>query len=303
MKTINSNTLDTRLIDLLQQNGRQSYQALALQLEVSINTVKRHVEQLVKDKIIRIAAAVDPTRVGYPVELAMMFNVRHGRLDPVFKELARQTVVHRISKVIGRFDIIALVRLQRTEEISVFYQEILANISGIRDIETYVSLRNEKQRYILMDWTYIDSPYKKLIGLLQEDGRRSYTSLSEDLGVSRSIVQRAMQKLIRERIIHISAVVNPEKIGLPVAAGIGLHIKPEKLESIINSLGKQTAIMYITKMTGRYDTFAFGRFSSHYHLSDFNRDVLGKLAGIRDFETFVFLETLLGPIYGGSVPG
>ncbi|MFC1986919.1 Lrp/AsnC family transcriptional regulator, partial [Chloroflexota bacterium] len=57
-------SLDRRLIDLLQQDAHQPSKVLAKQLSVSSSTVRRRVKRLIQQGIIRIIAIPKPEKIG-----------------------------------------------------------------------------------------------------------------------------------------------------------------------------------------------------------------------------------------------
>ncbi len=58
-----------------------------------------------------------------------------------------------------------------------------------------------------MDLTVLDDVDKKLIKLLQEDGRKSLVSIGRDLGISHVSVKKRLEKLLSEGIISIEALI------------------------------------------------------------------------------------------------
>src|SRR5579885_2255980 len=57
--------IDLRIVQLLQENGRRSNSDIARQIGVSEPTVRKRIERLVQDRIIKVVAVFNPRRTGY----------------------------------------------------------------------------------------------------------------------------------------------------------------------------------------------------------------------------------------------
>ncbi len=136
----------------------------------------------------------------------------------------------------------------------------------------------------------IDSLAERLIKLLQKDARRSSDVLAKQLKVSPATVRRRMRRLIQNGTMRIAAIVDPAKIGLPLAAMIALHVEHDKLDSVVTRLYKQPEVGWLSTTTGRFDIMALARFPSNEELSKFIQKEITEIEGIRDSETFVCLN-------------
>ncbi len=140
-------TLDRKLIQLLQKDARQSSEVLAKQLKVSAATVRRRVRKLIQEEILHVVALVDPAKVGYPLCAFMAFDVAHDKLDDVLDALSAEPEVVWASTTTGRFDILALARFASTDELSDFVEKRVIKIDGVNNSETSICLRINKGRY------------------------------------------------------------------------------------------------------------------------------------------------------------
>ena len=140
-------SFDKKIIDLMGQNAQQSSEMLAKQLKVSSATVRRRIKKLVQNKVIRIVALADPSKVGAPLAAFIALDVDHNKLDTVMERLANRPEVKWVSSSTGRFDILALTRFSSTDELSDFMQAELANLEGVRNSETFICLKIRKGLY------------------------------------------------------------------------------------------------------------------------------------------------------------
>ena len=140
MKTNKVDTLDEKLIRLLQQDARRSSDALAKRLQVSPATVRRRVRNLIRKGVVRIAAIPDPAKVGLPVAAIIAMKVDRERLRDVMSGVASRPEVGWVCATTGRFDLVAIARFHTTEELSKFLQSELPRMQGIEDSETFLCL-------------------------------------------------------------------------------------------------------------------------------------------------------------------
>ncbi len=135
----------------------------------------------------------------------------------------------------------------------------------------------------------VDDLDRRIILLLQEDGRASNTDLSRRLGVSESTVRRRVGQLVRSGVIQVTAIPNPSALGFQAEALIGLEVQMGLLDSVAEQLSQIPEVHYISSCTGRFDLFIWAVFSLQEELSNFLRNKLPSITGIRRSETFVNL--------------
>ena len=136
--------LDERLISLLSKDARQTSEVLARQLSVNPSTVRRRVQKLIKDGVIRIAALPDAEKTGFTFRAVVAFNVTHDKLDEVVEKLAAREEVSWLSVTTGRFDVIAIMHFRSSEDFFTFMQREIGLLEGVRDTETFVCLHRGK---------------------------------------------------------------------------------------------------------------------------------------------------------------
>ncbi len=139
-----------------------------------------------------------------------------------------------------------------------------------------------------------DSLDKPLIELLQVDAHQSSEKLARQLKVSPSTVRRRIRGLITSGVLHIVAVVDPDKVGFPLTAIIALDIAHEKLDSAMNMLASRSEVKWVSSTTGRFDVMAYAQFRSTEELSSFVEKELARMEGLRDSETFICLRVRKG---------
>ena len=140
-------TLDEKLIRLLEKNAYQSSDALARQLDVSASTVRRRIRKLMTNNILRIVGLVDPIKIGYPLIVGIAFDVEHAKMDLVAQQLFIYPEIKFLSTTTGRFDMLVTAIFKSTEELTEFVQRKLSKVEGIKHSETSICMEIKKGRY------------------------------------------------------------------------------------------------------------------------------------------------------------
>ena len=130
---------------------------------------------------------------------------------------------------------------------------------------------------------------RKLIELLQVNGRASNARIARDVGVSEGTVRRRLRKLIQDEIIRVVAVPDPAKMGYTTVALVGIQADPDKLDSVAEQLARLSESQYVSLTTGSYDIFIWVALPSSEELGRFLLQKVGMIPGIRRTETFVHL--------------
>ena len=118
--------------------------------------------------------------------------------------------------------------------------------------------------------------------------------MARQLNISRSTVRRRLRKLLRNEVVRIGVLVDPNKAGLPLRAVIAFDIAHDKLELAIEVISSYPQVKWLCTMTGRFDVMAMALFRSTNELSDFVEKELASLEGVKDSETFICLQAKKG---------
>lgn len=130
----------------------------------------------------------------------------------------------------------------------------------------------------------------RLITELAKDARQSSAELSRKLGVSETTIRRRIQHLEKQGVITFSAILNPTKLGYSIIAIIALEVDLGSIDKISESLALCPNVRYVSLCTGNHDIFIGTWFHSSSELTQFVKDYLAKVPGIRKSETFVILD-------------
>jgi Lrp/AsnC family leucine-responsive transcriptional regulator len=102
----------------------------------------------------------------------------------------------------------------------------------------------------------MDNIDKRLISLLQNDGRMSLSEIGKHLGMSHVAVSKRLDKLQKMEVVQVTAGVNAEQLGIKVLF-MGLETENiEIAEHIMKKYENCPRLISLAPVTGRYNLFA-----------------------------------------------
>jgi len=149
-------------------------------------------------------------------------------------------------------------------------------------------LTGQSPRAIL--FAIMDDLDLRLISELTKDARQSSAELSRTLNVSETTIRRRIQHMEEQGIITFTAILNPAKLGYSIIAIIALEVELGKIDKVSESLANCPNVRYVSLCTGNHDLFIGTWFHSSSELTQFVKDYLAGVPGIRKSETFVILD-------------
>lgn len=91
-----------------------------------------------------------------------------------------------------------------------------------------------------------------IISHLQADGRRAFTTIAKDLGISEASVRQRVSRLLRTKVIQIVAVSSPLDLGL-IWAQVHLRVKGERIEAVAEAVAQLPQVDYVSICAGDFD--------------------------------------------------
>ena len=138
----------------------------------------------------------------------------------------------------------------------------------------------------------VDELDRKIIKMLQVDGRLSNTEIARVLEITETTVRKRIAHLLDERLISIVAVPTPEAAGMNLSAIIGISVELTAIHGVADAIRSYTEVRYIGMSAGRYDLMVEAFFTDQEHLLEFVTDKLGSLPGITNLETSIILKVV-----------
>lgn len=103
----------------------------------------------------------------------------------------------------------------------------------------------------------LDSFDRRLLAIVQRDASRTSESISGELGLSPSAVQRRLKRLRASgAIARVVAVLEPDRVGRPAFFVVGIEVdreRPEPLQRLHAWLDAEDAVQQVYYVTGSVD--------------------------------------------------
>jgi len=131
---------------------------------------------------------------------------------------------------------------------------------------------------------------KRIIEHLQADGRRPFTQIALDLGVSEAAVRARTNRLIERGILQVVGVTDPLKLGFHQMAMIGIRCQSDRLVAVAEELAEMPEVDYVVITAGTYDLLIETVCEDNEALLRFLAERLRAIEGVRETETFVYLR-------------
>ena len=140
-------SLDEQLIAYLQSDGRTPYTTLAAELGVAEATVRKRVNRLIDNEILRIVGVTSRERLGLRTQAIVGVKVDGDSVDRVIEELQPLDVVRYIGVAAGEFDLILELVARSNEELFTFLTRTLRDIPGVVASQTSLIMKVCKKTY------------------------------------------------------------------------------------------------------------------------------------------------------------
>jgi Lrp/AsnC family transcriptional regulator, regulator for asnA, asnC and gidA len=135
----------------------------------------------------------------------------------------------------------------------------------------------------------LDDVDKALIEALQGDGRRPYTKLAAEVGLSEAAVRQRVQRLIESGVTQIVAVTDPMMLGFRRMAMVGLSIEGD-LRAAADTIAAIPEVDYVVIVGGSFDLLLEVVCEDDDHLLSLLNDKVRATPGVRATETFTYLS-------------
>lgn len=135
----------------------------------------------------------------------------------------------------------------------------------------------------------LDDVSKRIVELLQEDGRRAYASIGKAVGLSEAAVRQRVQRLLDHGVMQIVAVTDPLQLGFARQAMIGIRCTGD-MRPVAEALAAMPEVDYVVLTAGSFDLLVEVVCADEDHLVRVLNEHIRTLDGVATTETFVYLK-------------
>jgi len=137
----------------------------------------------------------------------------------------------------------------------------------------------------------LDDANKAIVEELQQDGRRTYGSIAEAVGLSEAAVRQRVQKMREAGIMQIVAVTDPLQVGFRSQAMVGIRADGDARD-VADRLAAVDDIDYVVMCAGTFDILVELVCEDEERILEILNGVIRKIPGVRDTEMFIYLKLM-----------
>ena len=229
---------DIQILRLLADNCRISFRSIGVKLGLTTNTVKRRVNNLVKNKVIsKFMANVNLAYLGYHIVLLLTIRLNKELPKKLEKKLADFGQVYFHVHGAGGVVVFGLAisndRAENDVEIKQMCSRVVRDIEEIiKPAQVYTAFSSARlSRSIELketDW--------KIIKYLISNPRATALRTASDLTVSQRTIIRRLERMVKHRVLDFGIVYNPEAMKGFIYLGMLIQVEQLYHEDIVQRL-------------------------------------------------------------------
>jgi len=303
-RTIKSpNELDLAIIKQLQIDARKPFTTIAQELGLPESTVRKRVDRLESNGIVRFTAFADPLRLGFQYWSLINIKVELHALERTAEAVAKNPEIFFVGITTGEYNLFIAGVFKSNADLLNFLNTRLPKGQDIIETTTSNVMRIFKRtghifpnrsstpprmRAPRMDFDeeYEISPVDlKIIAVLQAEGRKSFAQVASQVGIAESTVHNRVTRLTKLGILQFEAYADPLRIGYQHWTLLWFRIESRKPLFVATELTQFPELFFVGATTGTSDLFAAGVFPSNEDLLAFLTKKIGSLKSILSVST------------------
>lgn len=151
----------------------------------------------------------------------------------------------------------------------------------------------------------LDRYDNRIIELLQQNGRASFSEIGEKVGLSRTAVKNRMEALEKNGYIRgYTAIVDTWQAAENVTFFLDIETEPAKFSEVAERLVKEKALRKIYVLTGECRIHAIGNVSNQLSLRSYFKGLYKSLSGVNRMVCHAVLDVIkdddAGIVFGGT---
>ena len=139
----------------------------------------------------------------------------------------------------------------------------------------------------------LDELDQKIVQLLIQNARMSYSEIGQKTGISRVAVKMRVQTLEKKGIIEeYTTIINPQKISGAVSCYFEIETKPDALMEVAEILRQNNTITQIYRVTGKSKLHVHAVAASSEEMEALIYGTIDNLPGIVDCTSNIILSRI-----------
>jgi Lrp/AsnC family transcriptional regulator for asnA, asnC and gidA len=144
---------------------------------------------------------------------------------------------------------------------------------------------------------------QKIVELLMEDGRLSAAEIARRMGggISERVIRYRIDRMIKDRVMQIRPIVNPQAFGLTTRADVVLEVEADAIMDVAQKATKYECVTYVACSIGEMDVSIQVVAKDTAEVYRFVTEVIGKMPGVRKTTTSI-VPIVLKDVYQWWIP-
>ncbi|MFW9770911.1 MAG: Lrp/AsnC family transcriptional regulator [Promethearchaeota archaeon] len=115
----NIEDVDLEILKILSQDGRTTYHKIASELKKSPVTIKNHIEELIKNGIIKnYGVQIDFEKLGYNIIAIIEVTISKGKMLEVEEKISQHPNTFAVYDITGTYDALIFARFKSRDDLS-----------------------------------------------------------------------------------------------------------------------------------------------------------------------------------------
>jgi len=148
-----------------------------------------------------------------------------------------------------------------------------------------------------------DTIDQKIVELLMTDGRLAAAEIARRIGdgVSERVVRYRIERMVKDGMIQIRPIVNPQAFGLTTRADVVLEVDSDSIMDVAKKATEYECVTYAACSIGETDVSIQVVGKDTAEVYKFVTEVIGKLPGVRKTTTSI-VPIVLKDVYQWHIP-
>jgi Lrp/AsnC family transcriptional regulator, regulator for asnA, asnC and gidA len=138
----------------------------------------------------------------------------------------------------------------------------------------------------------VDPVDRRIVAALQRDGRRPFTAIARDLGISEAAVRQRVTRLQSAGVMQVVAVADPMTLGFKTMAMVAISVDGRARKQAAEAVRRLPEVSYLVLTAGSFDMLAEVVCEDNDHLLRLLSEDLARIDGVRQTQTFMYLRLL-----------
>ncbi|MHA1961783.1 MAG: Lrp/AsnC family transcriptional regulator [Candidatus Thorarchaeota archaeon] len=140
--------IDTRIIDMLQDDGRRSFSEIADEVGRTEVTIRRRVKRLVDEGIIkRFTVIIDPLKIGRRIRAIIRVKTMMKEATMIGDKVKEYEEVNEAYFLDGACGLMLKITVDDLAELRQFLEKRLGKLTGVGEVETCIVLEDIKSAF------------------------------------------------------------------------------------------------------------------------------------------------------------